>query len=80
MEGRIPHKQRTIRTPSDVLRIMQFTRDISKDDEQHFPRITLGRGVGKLHGQFCHTGKDNGRIGRMNNPIFEDSGKTQSVF
>ena len=40
MEGHIPHEQRTIQTPSDVLWTMQFTRDISKDDEQHFPRIT----------------------------------------
>ena len=59
---------------------MQLARNIPKDDEQYFLRITSRRGVGKLHGQLHHTGKDNGRIGRMNNPIFEDSGKTQSVF
>ena len=39
MEGCIPNQQETIRTPSDVLRIMQFARNISKDDEQHFPKI-----------------------------------------
>ena len=39
IEDHIPHEQRTIRAPSDVFWTMQFTRDISKDDEQHFPRI-----------------------------------------
>ena len=40
MEGCIPDQQRTIRTSSDVLRTMQFTGNISKDDEQHFLRTT----------------------------------------
>ena len=44
MEGRIPHEQRTIRTPSDVLRTMQFTRNIPKNDEQHFQEL-LHEGV-----------------------------------
>ena len=80
MEGRISHEQRTIRTLSDVLWTMQFTRDIPKNDEQYFPRITSRRSVGKLHGRLRDTGQNNGRIGRMNNPIFEDSRETQSVF
>ena len=33
VEGHILDQQRTIQTPSDVLRTMQFTRNISKDDE-----------------------------------------------
>ena len=80
MEGRIPHEQRTIRTPSDVFRTIQFARNIPKNNEQYFLRITSQRGVGKLHGRLRHTSKDNGRIGRTNNPIFQDSGKTQSMF
>ena len=33
MEGSFPYEQRTIRTPSDVLWIMQFTGNIPKNDE-----------------------------------------------
>ena len=33
MEGSFPDEQRTIRTPSDVLWIMQFTGNIPKNDE-----------------------------------------------
>ena len=40
MEGGFPYEQRIIQTPSDVLWTMQFTRNISKNDEQHFPRTT----------------------------------------
>ena len=40
MEGSFPHKQRTVRTPSDVLWIMQLAGNIPKNDEQHFPRTT----------------------------------------
>jgi len=40
MEGRIPNQQRTIRTSSDVLQTMQLVRNLSKNDEQHFPGIT----------------------------------------
>ena len=41
MEGRIPNQQGIIRTSSDVLQTMQFARNISKNDEQHFSGITL---------------------------------------
>jgi len=40
MKGRIPNQQRTIRTSSDVLQTMQLARNLSKNDEQHFPEIT----------------------------------------
>ena len=38
MEGHIPNQQRIVRTSSDVLWIVQFTRNFSKDDEQYFLR------------------------------------------
>ena len=80
MEGHIPNQQGTIQTLRDVLWTMQFTRNISKDDEQHFPRITSWRSIGKLHGRFCNTSKDNEGTERTNNQISEDSGETQFVF
>ena len=80
MEGGFPYEQRTIRTPSDVLWIIQFTRNISKNDEQHFPRTTSRGSVGQLYGQFCHPSKDNGRIRRMNDSIPEDSREIQFVL
>ena len=55
---------------------MQLTRDISKDDEQYFPGITLQRHIGKLHRQFHDTSKDNGRTGRKDNQVPENSRKT----
>ena len=80
MEGSFPHEQRLIRTPSDVFWTIQFTRNIPKNDEQHFLRTTSRRSTGKLYGQFCYSSKNNGRIGRMNDSIPEDSQKTQLVF
>ena len=80
MEGSFPHQQRTIRTPSDVLRTMQFTGNIPKNDEQHFPGTTSQRSIGQLYGRFCYSSKDNGRIGRMNDSIPEDSRKAQFVL
>jgi len=59
---------------------MQLARDIPKDDEQYFPGITSQRCIGKLHGRFHDTSKDNGRTGRKNDQVHEDSGKTQPVF
>ena len=59
---------------------MQLARDIPKDDEQYFLGITSQRRIGKLHGQFCNTSKDNGRTGRKINQIPEDSRKTQLMF
>jgi len=38
MEGCIPDQQGIIQTSSDVLWTMQFARNVSKDDEQYFPR------------------------------------------
>ena len=40
MKSGFPDKQRIIQATSDIFWIMQFTRNILKDDEQHFPRIT----------------------------------------
>ena len=40
MESGVPHKQEVIQTTSNVFWTMQLARNISKDDEQHFPRIT----------------------------------------
>jgi len=40
MEGCIPNQQRTIQTSSDVFQTMQFTRNLSKNDEQHFLETT----------------------------------------
>ena len=80
MEGSFPDEQRTIRTPSDVLWIMQFTGNIPKNDEQHFPRTTSRRSVGQLHGRLCDSSKGNGRVGRKNDSIPEDSRKAQLVL
>jgi len=59
---------------------MQLTRDIPKDDEQYFLRIISQMCIGKLHGQFHDTSKDNGRTKRKDNQVPEDSRKTQPVF
>ena len=80
MKGCISDQQGIIQTLSDVFWIMQFTGNLLKNDEQHFPRTTSWRCIGKLHGRFCDTSKNHGRTGGMNNQIFEDSGKTQFVF
>ena len=80
MESGFSHKQRVIQALSDVFWTMQFTRNIPKNDGQHFSKTTSQRSVGKLYGRFCHSSKDNGRIGRTNDLISEDSQKTQFVF
>ena len=80
MKSGFPHKQRVIRTPSDIFWTMQFTRNIPKNDEQHCPRTTAQRSTGELYGRFCYSSKDNGRIGRTNDLIPKDSQKTQFVF
>ena len=80
MESGFPHEQRTIRTPSDIFWIMQFTGNIPKNDEQHFPRATSRRSVGQLHGRFCYSSKDNERVGRTDNMIPKNSGKAQFVL
>ena len=40
MEGYIFNKQRIIQTMSHVFWAMQLTRNISKNDEQHFLGVT----------------------------------------
>ena len=80
MEDHISNQQGTIRTSSDVLRTMQFARNISKNNEQYFPGITSWRDIGKLHEQFRNTSKDNEGTRRTNNQTPEDSEETQFVF
>ena len=40
MKGYILNKQRTIQTTGHILWTVQFTRNILKDDEQYFLRVT----------------------------------------
>ena len=58
MEGSFPDKQEIIQTASDVFQTMQLTRNILENDEQHFPRTTLWRSIGKLHGRLCYTSQN----------------------
>ena len=55
MESCIINQQGIIQATSYVFWVMQFTRNIPKDDEQHFLRATSQRSVGKLHGRLCNT-------------------------
>jgi len=80
MESRIPNQQGIIQATSHVFQVMQFARNIPKDDEQHFLRTTSQRSVGKLHGRFHNTGQDYERTGRKNGQILKDSREIQSVF
>ena len=50
MKGSLSDKQRIIRTTSDILWIMQFYKNVSKDDKQHILRITPQRSIGQLYG------------------------------
>ena len=50
MEDCFLNQQEIIQTESHVFWIMQFTRNILKDDKQHFIRITIQRSTGKLYG------------------------------
>ena len=58
MESCILNQQGIIQATSYVFWVMQFTRNIPKDDEQHFLRATSRRSVGKLHGRLCNTSQD----------------------
>ena len=80
MEGRVLNQQRIIRTASDVFQIMQLTRDISMDDEQHLLRTIAQRSTSQLYGQLCHPSKNNERAGRKDNQVLKDSGEAQFVF
>ena len=40
-KSHIPDQQGTIRTSSDVFWTVQLARNVSKDDEQYFPRTAL---------------------------------------
>ena len=80
MESCLFNKQRPIQTTSHVLWIVQFTRNIPKNDEQYLSRTTPQRSIGELHGQLCDTGQNNGRTQEKNYSVLEDCRKTQSVF
>jgi len=58
MESCFPDQQEIIKTQSHVFWIMQFTRNIPEDDEQHFQKIITQRSTHKLHEQFCYTSQD----------------------
>ena len=72
IESSFLNKQEFIQTTSHVLWTVQLTRNISKDDEQHFLRITLQKSISKLHRQFCHTGKNNEGTRGKNDLILEN--------
>ena len=40
MESSFPYEQRIIQTTSDVFWVIQFAKNVPKDDEQNFLRIT----------------------------------------
>ena len=80
MESSLFNKQRPVWTLSHVLWIVQFARNFLKDNKQHLSRIITWRSASQLHGQLYNSSKDNKGTRRINNLIFEDSRKTQSVF
>ena len=67
MEGSFPNKKEVIWTVSDVFWTMQLTRNIPKNDEQHFLEATSWKSVGKLHGQLHYTGQNYKGTRGMNN-------------
>ena len=59
---------------------MQFTGNISTNDEQYILGTAPRRCISKLYGQFCDTSQGHERIRRKDSSIFEDSRKAQPVF
>ena len=80
MESSIPNKQEIIWTTSNVFWIVQFIWNIPKDNEQYLLRITPWRSISKLYRRLYYTSKNNERIRRKDNPIFENCKETQFVF
>ena len=80
MKSSFLNEQRIIQTSGNILWIMQFTRNISMDNEQYIQRTITQRNIGELHGQFCYTNKDNKGIRIKDNLIFKNSRETQPVF
>ena len=72
MESGISNKQRIIQTQSDVFWIIQFTRNISKNDKQYIPRATIWRSTGKLYRQLCDICKNKKETGRKDNMFLKD--------
>ena len=80
MESCIPDQQRAIQTTSHVFRTMQFTGNISTNNEQYIPRTALQRSIGKLYGQLRDTSQNHEGTKRKDSLIFEDSREAQPVF
>ena len=80
MESGFSHKQRAIQTISNIFQIVQLAQNISKDDKQHFLRITLWRNIGKLYGLLCYTSQNNEGTQRKDYLIFEDYREIQPMF
>ena len=55
---------------------MQFTGNISTNDEQYILRTAPQKCIGKLYGRFHDTSQDHERTRRKNSSIFEDSEET----
>ena len=80
MESYIPDQQRPIQTTSYIFRTMQFTGNVSTNNEQYILRTTPRRSIGKLYGRLCDTSQNHKGTRRKNSSIFEDSGEAQPVF
>ena len=80
MESSLLNKQRTIRTSSNILQIVQLSRNISMDNEQYIPGTTIWRSIGELYGWLCDTSKEHRRTQRKNNLIPQNCRETQSMF
>ena len=59
---------------------MQFTGNVSINDEQYIPRTAIQRHTGKLYGRFCDTGQNYEGTRRKDSSILEDSREVQPVF
>jgi len=75
MKGSIPNKQGTFCAKSNILWIMQLTRNISKDDEQYLSRITTWSSIHQLYGWLCDICQNKEEAGRKNNMLFKDDRK-----
>ena len=76
IEDSIFNKQWAIWTKSDIFQVMQLTRNVPKDDEQHIQRTSTWRSVKKLHGWLCYICKNQEGTGGKNSMILKDSRET----
>jgi len=75
MESSIFNKQGIIQAESNVFWTMQFTRNISMDNEQYIPKAVTQRSTGKLYGQLCNIYQDKEGIQRKKHIILKYSRK-----